>query len=1037
MPPILLDGGPLPTRLVPPPPPTPPQYTVKPGDTLPAVAASHHLSPQELATFNRIAPDAALSPGQVLQLPANAVLSTEERDQAAPKTPQEKTDAAYDQYLQAQYSLQGDQRSQAGHADIPQAQSALAQAKNDFDQAVQAEIGGQVAQANQGVPGPYRTPESQLIDQYGAQIKQRYAGDPAAQSEIQSAIGDYQVQRQADNLIPGYYGDWSAADKLKGIDLDGQPPAVVAKVLADPRVQQWITQAAADIGKPYGSESGNDAQEDVQAANNASTSLSDLVTGLPPDLARVVVKQCMPTIQKIAGADANSSGWAPFENLSRVVGALGSGPDAQQLTTDIAKAFGNQFKTWQNRFEDPRMGSIEGTVAGGTSPALALEMAHQLQQQGDAQDAGAILNDVEKGVEGLQATTKGDVENYAKLTADLNWAVKNLGPNLTQDQLNQAIQNWINQQPQEWKDKFQAAQQKMVTDGQALIQDLGAMNSLPPGLAGTAPGVLDALKQSIGNDDDTQTALKFAMSKDQTLFAGQGGEAAASFLTEACAKSKEFIAQLGPAYVSSQVLPAISSLNANDPASVQKAYQTLEDFRGKAAAMLGIPQSEVNEGIDNLKDLISDSKSASPAGTIDDKALAGVQKKLGELKEMSFSSGAAGTIFRTLGLGIAGASLMNYTGKSIDDPKISNLLNTMAATVGLAKDAGSFATTVSLVDADSSLGEWANATSVAGQVTEKFIGVLSAGAFVAGVFESVGDDNAAGAVFNGIGVAGTLLSTFGEAAGLGSWAGPVGVGVAFVAAAGLSLVEYREQVNQNTEIAENFFKDAGIDEAPAKAMASEAAKQTEEVRQGFNLSPIQLQDLATAHPELFDVNPSQTQAVIDAAKACGIQPQDVGSFVDALSKGQPQYLQLFGAQDMGGTSGQHPLTYAAQLFSTVDNIPGMHSYLQAHAPDSVGPAADARRMADQQYESALSGMDSQELIANLLAGNSNPAYQAEIINVMKNQHSLDFFVQQMSTNYAFNKSWPQATRSAVLAAQGAGVLSAEQAQTYLDELGGS
>ncbi|WP_426702958.1 LysM peptidoglycan-binding domain-containing protein [Rhodanobacter sp. Col0626] len=1025
----------------------PPRVTVKPHDTVESIAKTFHVTPEELARSNHIATTTTLAVGQKLTLPPNAVQPVQ--TEAAPQTtqtPSQKTDAAYKAYQQAKTLLASDKRSPAGHADVNADSAAAAQAKQAFDTALKAEIAGNVATANAGVPPQYRTPESQQITQFGDDILKRYASDSSAQADIKSVVADYQVQRQAENLIPGYSGDWSAADKLKGIILQGQPQAVIDKVLADPRVQGWLKQAAADVGKPYDGVSEKAAGEDQQAALDASKQLLDATSGMPPQLAAELVRQSMPTIQKIAGVDANYSGSGPFDNLSRVVGALGDTTEAKQLTTEIASAYSQQLKTWSGRFEDPFTGSIKTTVADGASPALSLELAKQLQQAGKDQDAGAILNDVEKGVEGLQATAKHDLEDYAKLTEKLNWAIKNLGPNLTPEQLDKGIQTWIDKQPQDWKDKFQAAQQKMISDGKAIIADIGALTSLPPELKATSSGAIEALKQSLANDKDTQSVLQFAMSKDSTLFAGKSGDAAASFLTEACAKSKEFVAKLGPAYVSAQVLPALSTLNPNDPASVQKAYQTLESFRTKAAAMLGVPQSEVDAGVKQLKTIIADLHNESLQDAMGAKGLKALDKttsELGELKEMTFSNGTAGILFRTLGLGIAGASLMNYAGRSIDDPKVSNILYTMAATVGLAQDAGSFATTVKLVDDGGSLSQWATATSLAGRITEKFVGVLSAGAFAAGVFESTADHNPAGAIFNGVGVAGSLLATFGEAAGLGSWAGPVGVGVAFVAAAGVALVEYRANMDEHTELSEEFYEDAGVNEnvkdpdqreASLKALASEASGQTTQLQKGMNLSPEALQALAVSHPELFDVNPSQTQAVINAAKACGISSEDFGGFVDSLEKGNPQYLSLLGAQDMSGTSGSHPLSYAAQLFETASHIPGVLAYIQAHAPQSVGAEADARRHADRDYEIASGG--DQVQIANLLKGNHDTAYRAEIIKILKDSNRLDGFVKQFDTqgSYQYN-DWPEAVRDGILAAEGTGVLSQEQGQVYVNELG--
>lgn len=93
----------------------------------------------------------------------------------------------------------------------------------------------------------YRTPEKQQITQFGDNILKPYSSDPAAQADIKSVVADYQLQRQAENLIPGYSGDWSAADKLRcapptvGVsDRGGIDERSATRVLID--MAQWNSQ---------------------------------------------------------------------------------------------------------------------------------------------------------------------------------------------------------------------------------------------------------------------------------------------------------------------------------------------------------------------------------------------------------------------------------------------------------------------------------------------------------------------------------------------------------------------------------------------------------------------------------------------------------------------------------------------------------------------------------------------------------------------------------------------------------------------------
>lgn len=139
------------------------------------------------------------------------------------------------------------------------------------------------------------------------------------------------MKAEANSLIPGFAGPWTAAEKLQQIDLKGQPQEVVDAVLADPRVQQWIKQAAADVGKPY--EGVSNYANAEQQAPEAAKQLMDTVKGLPPQLAAAVVQQSMPTIQKIAQCEMIYGGQNAYSSMQQVVTAMGDSPQAQSLTT--------------------------------------------------------------------------------------------------------------------------------------------------------------------------------------------------------------------------------------------------------------------------------------------------------------------------------------------------------------------------------------------------------------------------------------------------------------------------------------------------------------------------------------------------------------------------------------------------------------------------------------------------------------------------------------------------------------------------------
>jgi hypothetical protein len=274
------------------------------------------------------------------------------------------------------------------------------------------------------------------------------------------------------------------------------------------------------------------------------------------------------------------------------------------------------------------------------------------------------------------------------------------------------------------------------------------------------------------------------------------------------------------------------------------------------------------------------------------------------------------------------------------------------------------------------------------------------------------------------------LATFGEAMGLGSWAGPVGWGVAIVATAFVEAAKHGHEIKEHTELAEEFLKGADIEEGAAKSLSGDALEDATALQQQLHLSPEQLQELAAKHPEVFTGNPGITQSVADVASANGIQGADVLPFLDAAAKDNPDYVQVFAANAENKDPAE-PLSHAASLFNLVQGMPNAAAFVKEHSPQLVGPDADARRQADIAYESSDR---STEQVAGLLSRNHNSAYQAEVINLLKQNNTLDTFVREMGTGDHYN-GWPEAAKAAIQSAANAGVITPGQAQDYVAQVG--
>ena len=730
----------------------------------------------------------------------------------------------------------------------------------------------------------------------------------------------------------------------------------------------------------------------------------------------------MPTIQKIAGVDGNYSGSAGFTNLSKVVDSLGDTPEAQALTKQIAQDFREQFDRWEGRFDDTHISYIKSTLAAGASPKLALALAAQLKADGKTDEAGVVLRSIERGIEDLQRKIKQDASEYTDLTKDLSWVVANSKEKLTPEQMKKAIDAYIARQGPDWQNRLNDVEERMTADVKSFANDIGQLEGLPDDLKQTAPDVFEELKNVV-NDETIKHAIDFAGTRDPSIFAGEAGNNFMTVLVEVFHGAKDFLQSVAKAYVAGHVLPAVEELNALHPDTVARANKALDDLSRHYVA-LGLPAKNVDADIGRLKELIAIANTTTDpdVGTSNLTKINKMQDKLGELKDLTENAGPMGLAFRVIALGISGKATLNSLRDSFDTHDYQTMIGTLANSAGLATDAVRFGELMKKVDSNGELAQWA------ADGGEKLFGFLTAAYFIAGSIKDGSAGDAPAVAFDLTGAGGATLAAFGE--GLGAWTGPAGWAIVTASIVFVEAARQGHEIRHHTGIADEFLKGAGIAEDTAQSLSGDALDEATTLQTQLHLSAQDLQDLAAKHPELFTAGPEAAQAVVDAANASGIQGKDVLPFIDAVYKDDPNYVQVFKA-NKSQSDIAHRLSYASNLFNLVQSMPTAGAFVKEHSPGLVTPDAQARRAADVAYE--ISDR-SQEQVANLLSSNHDAAYQAEIINLLKQTNTLATFVSTMATNLHYN-GWPEAARAAIQSAANAGVLTPAQAHDYLVQIG--
>lgn len=827
-------------------PPPPPPHVVQPQETVASVAKTYQVTPEELARTNHITVDATLTPGQQLQLPPNAIPPKDDAQTAkAPATPAQKTDAAISAYEKAvqdrDEAIRNAPRNGALRSEIRQdGDDAVDKAKAAMNQAIHDEIAGQVAARNQGVPSQFQTPADQIAKSAGDAILARHQGDAAATPLIQDGVHDYQVKAKADSLIPGYYGDWSAADKLKGINLQGQPKDVVDAVLADPRVKQWVADAAHDAAG--------------KSAADCAKYLADL-TRQSPDLGRAVTTTWWNAQDDRSWLSSNSevlsamSDPAIYRDLGVVYRNLGGSDAGQAMQRDFASDIAKYLE--KNSMLANRT-DVAQAISDGGDPALALAVASDLRADGKTDLAMQMVGSVKAGMASLQKVTlKQDMEAYAKQTEELNNLIKDLGPGLTDEQKQKATQSYIDGKGKDWQDQLKAAKDKLVADVRALNLDVTSLTGVPDNLK--AYGLSKEGAAKLLDDDTTKQSILFAATQDPSVFEGKEGGEAAQLYIELGHKDKDFTAAIGKAYVVSNLMPSLGEMNPSDDASIAKVKQALESFRGIGAKMLGIPQGEVDKGIDKLEEVVNSLRTETLEDAKQGKAInefAATQKELNELKELPFSDAKAGMLFRTMALGITGAAFISQTGKTIDDPSVQNVIGSLAFGLDLAPAKNAMIGTIQALDKNDVLKQWGHE---APELTEKFIGVLNVAYFAAGAIKGVADHDYPTAIFSGVGAGGAALAAFGGEEMLGGFAGPIGIAVATVAVVALHFVEQHHKEQEYKEAQNKFLEGAGIENKDEREALIGAGPDQLNAMRARGIEPERIQEIAETDPQLLHI----------------------------------------------------------------------------------------------------------------------------------------------------------------------------------------
>lgn len=563
--------------------------------------------------------------------------------------------------------------------------------------------------------------------------------------------------------------------------------------------------------------------------------LDNLTEGLDPELAAEVVDALIPRIeaanqgdlQDVGGAMAGPNGTTLLMPiLDRIAGTEAG----DRAAASLAELLPVDMNTVRNEMND-------AVSAGGRIPTLALAIA-------SLEGVDGFREEVFAAVEQFRDHTLADqAEDYHEHLDELSFLILNGGAAMTEAQLEAAIDDYIDSNP-DWEEEFGALQEQLADSGAGLLEQVRQLQGLPDDIRADHQQRIEALL----DDPNSQLAISTAFQQRPDLVTGAAGDALVETFAElGITEDAPLAVNLAGAYLRENVITPAADIDPRDPQSLEDARAQLDDAlrdNPQLADMLGITTSELNGIAEAFDDLVPDFTDDFDPQRYEIDVARNLNNTLdkidGTFRDTPYNRG-----FRTSALAIVGSGLANAMEAYGEDPSLRNALQVSIETARVGVDGAQ------LVDALLNPAEGSRATHGL-KLGGKFVHVLGAGLAGADALVRLNQGDVVGAGLNAAVAGGVGYAVFGTS----SLAGPIGFGIATVA----TLVQFGRDAYQSaqhnsrfeTQTTADFLAHAGFSEEAAEALIDQSGE-------GHSVVP-----LLMSYGELHGLTPEQTVAWVNS-----------------------------------------------------------------------------------------------------------------------------------------------------------------------------
>ncbi len=650
---------------------------------------------------------------------------------------------------------------------------------------------------------------------------------PTAQATAASVVSPQAIQTASDivaTALKDAHGDALKTLQQLSVSCQQQPDDVRRLVLQDPMTSYLVNDAVKHINAPLA----DTALLPRQRADQAVHNLAKAAALVDPEFAGMLAEWAAVDYHQSTRDNRSLPTLAPLgpDGLADVVALcdrISGASNGERVVAEFAS-----LTPWD---AEPVLSAMQH--GGG----MAYAVAHARQARAQSGDASEILQTLAARTPGSQAEiqhkTKADVEALAKHDGELAWLSTTLGPALSSEQSQAAMDAYFAHKGPEWRAEHDRLDQALIDDGNKLVRHMIALGKLT-GKLDAGPELLGQW-MAIANDNSARLAIEMAIQADPNLqkdellndivgmISSLKGHDGSAFSLATGGK----LAFLGlrltnvtaMAIVRRMVSGKLAGLSVAAPQRIEKAVEAIKGLAGtRLGKLLGVSDSEFNKAIAAVTKV-------SQMGTDEAAALASFEA---ELKAAGRTVGAfardtaAGNWMRGLALGVVALNLYNTI--SLGHLDVNGVAKTGVLSALAAQRLSELLVSVGKADAAKGFGRLAGAK----------LGGVAAGEVLIGAFALIEAVNSVRSGF-GLGVpqdTAAALASAGSAIGFGaavapafgaaSWAGPAGIAVATVSVVGKAVYDGHKASHQYEEPMRIMLRAAGF----SPLAASELSKQS-------------------------------------------------------------------------------------------------------------------------------------------------------------------------------------------------------------------